>query len=248
LKRVQFRFYAELNDLLPRSDRFSTLDFDFHVAPSVKDAIESFGVPHAEVDLIIVQGESVDLSYRLRDGDLVSVFPMFESIDIQSLTGVRAEPLRETRFVVDENLGALARYLRLLGFDVVYEAGTSDGDLARISSRDRRVLLTRDIGLLKRNEVTHGYFVRGTDPPAQTVEVVRRFDLVGALRPLQRCSVCNASLKPATRAQVADRVPEGTLTHASDFRTCPTCERVYWRGAHYPRIADLIERVRREAG
>jgi uncharacterized protein with PIN domain len=248
LKRARFRFYAELNDFLPRSDRPSTLDRDFDVAPSVKDAIESFGIPHTEVDLIVVNGESVDLSYRLRDGDMISVFPMFESIDIESLTKVRAEPLRETRFVADENLGALARYLRLLGFDVVYEPGTSDGDLAGISSDERRVLLTRDVGLLKRSEVTHGYFVRGTDPPAQTVEVVRRFDLVGALRPLQRCSVCNERLMPATRSQVSDRVPAGTLDHTSEFRTCPACDRVYWRGAHYPRIAGLIDRVRREAG
>jgi uncharacterized protein len=248
LKRARFRFYAELNDFLPRSDRFTTLDRDFHVAPSVKDAIESFGVPHAEVDLIIADGESVDLTYRLRDGDLISVFPMFESVDIESLTKVRAEPLRETRFVVDDNLGALARYLRLLGFDVVYEAGTSDGDLAGISSSQRRVLLTRDVGLLKRREVTHGYFVRATDPSAQTVEVVRRFDLVGALRPLQRCSVCNEMLLSATKAQVSDRVPSGTFERASDFRTCPACDRVYWKGAHYPRIAGLIDRVRREAG
>jgi uncharacterized protein len=248
LKRARFRFYAELNDFLPRSNRFTALDRDFHVAPSVKDAIESFGVPHSEVDLIIVDGESVDLSYRLRDGDLISVFPMFESIDIASLTKVREETLRETRFVVDDNLGALARYLRLLGFDVAYESGSADADLAGLSKRERRVLLTRDVGLLKRSEITHGYFVRATDPPAQTVEVVRRFDLVRALRPLRRCSVCNEMLSPATRAQVSDRVPSGTLNHASDFRICPGCDRVYWKGAHFPRIAGLIDRVRREAG
>lgn len=247
MKRARFRFYAELNDFLPRSDRYSTLDRHFYVAPSVKDAIESFGVPHAEVDLIVANGDSVDLSYRLNDGDLVGVYPMFESIDIGSLTKVRAEPLRETSFVVDENLGSLARNLRLLGFDVAYEPGTSDGDLARISSQQRRVLLTRDVGLLKRSEITHGYFVRATDPSTQTIEVVRRFDLAGALRPLERCSICNVPLRPETREDVSDRVPAGTMLHASDFRSCPGCGRVYWRGAHYERIAGLIERVRREA-
>lgn len=188
MKHSHFRFYAELNDFLPYSERFSTLDRDFHITPSVKHSIESFGVPPAEVDLVVANGESVDLSYRLRDGDLISVYPMFESIDVGSTTKVRAESLRETSFVVDENLGTLARYLRLLGFEVVCEPGTSDGDLARISRRQRSVLLTRDIGLLKRNEITHGYVVRSTDPLSQTVEVVRRFDLVGALRPLERAS------------------------------------------------------------
>jgi uncharacterized protein with PIN domain len=247
VKRAQFRFYAELNDFLPRSDRFSTLNKDFHVAPSVKDAIESFGVPHAEVDLVVANGGSVDLSYRVRDGDFVGVYPMFESIDIASVTKVRAEPLRETSFVVDENLGALARYLRLLGFDVIYERGSSDSELASISRRQKRVLLTRDLGLLKRSEITHGYFVRATDPPTQTVEVVRRFDLVGALRPLERCTLCNARLRPEARADIEERVPRGTMAHASDFRSCPVCGRLYWRGAHYPRIAGLIERVRNEA-
>lgn len=248
MKRVRFRFYAELNDFLPRPDRYSTLDRDFHVAPSVKDAIESFGVPHSEVDLIIANGESVDLSYRVRDGDLVSVYPMFESVDIGPVARVRPEPLRVTRFVVDENLGGLARYLRLLGFDVVYEPGTSDAELARISSSHERVLLTRDVGLLKRSEITHGYFVRATDPSAQAVEVVRRFDLVEGLRPLERCTTCNERLRPEAKEDVEDRVPRGTLAHGSDFRSCPACGRLFWRGAHYPRIATLIERVRSEAG
>lgn len=245
---MRFRFYAELNDFLPGPDRHSTLHRDFHVAPSVKDAIESFGVPHSEVDLIVANGESVDLSYRVRDGDLVSVYPMFESVDIGPLARVRPEPLRVTSFVVDENLGGLARYLRLLGFDVVYEPGSSDGDLARISSKESRVLLTRDVGLLKRSEITHGYFVRATDPSTQTVEVIRRFDLVEALRPLERCTICNEPLRSEAIEDVEQRLPRGTMAHGSDFRSCPTCGRLYWRGAHYPRIASLIERVRTEAG
>jgi uncharacterized protein with PIN domain len=247
LKRASFRFYAELNDFLPDAARGSTLSLTFHVPPSVKDAIESFGVPHTEVDLVVAGGESVDLSYRLRDGELVSVYPMFESLDIRAATRVRALPLRETRFVVDENLGALARYLRLLGLDVAYDPGTSDPDLARISNRERRVLLTRDVGLLKRSEVTHGYFVRATDPKEQTVEVVRRFDLVGSLQPLERCTHCNAQLKREKTEGIEGRVPPGTLERGRDFRSCPACRRIYWRGAHYPRIAALIERVKSEA-
>ena len=247
MKQASFRFYAELNDFLPESDRGSTLPLTFHVAPSVKDAIESFGVPHTEVDLVVAGGESVDLSHRVRDGELVSVYPMFESLDVRGATRVRAEPLRDTRFVVDENLGALARYLRLLGLDVRYDPGTSDPELARISSRERRVLLTRDVGLLKRSEITHGYFVRATDPRDQTVEVVRRFDLVGLLRPLERCTLCNARLKRENIEDVQGLVPPGTLERGRDFRSCPACGRIYWRGAHYPRIAALIEQVKSEA-
>ena len=196
MKRVEVRFYAELNDFLPlwRRKRPTTCDFD--VSGSVKDMIEALGVPHTEVDLILANNESVDFSYRIQDGDKISVYPVFESIDISSLVRLRPVPLREVRFIADVHLGRLAAYLRMVGFDTLYQDDYQDEELARISSGERRTLLTRDRGLLKRNVITRGYCVRATNPREQLVEVLRRFDLLRAMTPFRRCVHCNAVLQP----------------------------------------------------
>lgn len=243
MSHARFRFYAELNDFLPEEKRYRTLDFLFDVAPAVKDAIESFGVPHTEVDLIIANGESVDFTYHVRDGDLISVYPVFESIDISPIVKVRPLPLREPRFVLDTHLGRLARYLRGLGFDVVYHNHCDDETLAHISREEGRILLTRDRGLLKRRLVTHGYWVRATQPRDQLVEVIRRFDLGNAARPFTRCPRCNGLLRSATREEVRDKVPARVLNMFEEFRVCTACGQPYWAGSHYRRMQDFFRRA-----
>ena len=120
MHKATFRFYEELNDFLPKEKRKKRFEHNFIDRASVKDVIESFGVPHTEVDLIIVNGESKNFSYIINDGDDISVYPVFESIDISNLQKLRPEPLREPKFILDVHLGTLARYLRMLGFDTNY--------------------------------------------------------------------------------------------------------------------------------
>ena len=158
--------------------------------------IEGIGVPHAEVDLILVNGESSDFTRLIRNGDRVAVYPVFESIDITPVLRLRPQPLRETKFVLDVHLGRLAGYLRMLGFDAVYSNCASDLELVRISSQQRRILLARDRGVLKHSAVTHGYWLRETDSRRQAAEIVRRFDLAQALRPLTRCMSTSRSKQP----------------------------------------------------
>jgi uncharacterized protein with PIN domain len=162
--------------------------------------IESLGVPHGEVDLILVNGESVDFSALLPDGARVSVYPVFEAIDIGPIARVRPEPLRETRFVLDVHLGRLAAYLRLLGFDASWRNDYGDAILVQLSGAERRILLTRDRELLKRSSVTHGYWIRETQPSKQLVEVVRRFDLFRSAAPFRRCLRCNHLLEEVDKA------------------------------------------------
>jgi uncharacterized protein with PIN domain len=240
---VRFRFYAELNDFLPVDLRFETVEREFLVPPTVKDAIEGLGVPHTEIDLIVVDGRSVDFAHVVGDGNLISVYPMFESFDISPVIRLRPEPLRDTRFVVDANLGQLARYLRLLGFDSLYRNDFEDREIATISVRERRVLLTRDVEVLKRREVTHGYFVRRDVPRLQVVEVVERFDLFDGVAPLTRCANCNGELISVRKEEIAHRLEAGTLAGYDDFRMCTGCERIYWRGAHHARITELVDEV-----
>jgi uncharacterized protein with PIN domain len=243
LKQAWFRFYAELNDFLPTAKRQVAFAHSFKGRVSVKHLIEALGVPHPEVDLVLVNGKSVDFSYLVLDGDRISVYPVFESMDITPLARVRPQPLREPRFVLDTHLGRLAAYLRMLGFDTVYRNDFSDEELAQVCSRERRILLTRDRGLLKRNEVTHGYCVRGTNARHQLAEVLRRFDLFDTVAPFTRCIRCNGALQPISKEEISRRLQPNTRLYYDEFRRCQSCDRIYWKGSHYQRMQQFIQSV-----
>lgn len=238
-RHATFRFYAELNDLLPRARRFVDFVHEFHGSPSVKDVVEALGVPHTEVEAILVNGAPRGFEYRLQDGDRVSVYPMFEALDVGPEVRVRAAPLREPRFALDVHLGKLAAYLRLLGFDALYDRRLDDPQLARLSASEQRILLTRDRQLLKRNEVTHAHLVRSLDPGVQCVELIRRFDLAGLAAPFSRCLRCNALLSRVPIGEVAGRVPAWVAACAGEVTWCRACDRLYWRGTHYDRLERL---------
>ena len=243
MKQASLRFYAELNDFLPNERRMTDIAYSFHVSSSVRDLIESLGVPHTEIDLILANGESVGFDYAVRDGDRISVYPVFEALDIGPLARVRPEPLRNPRFVVDVHLGRLAAYLRMMGFDALYRNDASDEDLARTASEEERILLTRDRGLLKRSAVTRGYFVREIRPRPQLAEVLERFELARLAAPFTRCLSCNGPLERTAKEAVEERLPAGVRERYSEFLECPLCRRVYWRGTHYERMRGLVERM-----
>jgi uncharacterized protein with PIN domain len=242
-KRATFRFYAELNDFLPRERRYRAIERVFELDASVKDMIEALGIPHTEVDLIVVNGRSVDFVHRVRDGDRIAAYPVFESFDISPIVRVRPEPLREPRFVLDGHLGQLARLMRLVGFDTAYRNDFTDHELARVSAGEGRVLLTRDVGLLKRSVITHGYFVRSTDSRDQLIEILRRFDLARLVRPFERCMRCNGTLEEVDVSEVRDGLQPDTLRYYDEFRRCDSCGQVYWKGSHYTRLVELVEKV-----
>lgn len=241
--QARFRFYAELNDFLPPEKRAAAFDCAFNGKQTVKHLIESLGVPHTEVDLVLVNGESVDFTRIIQDGDYVSVYPVFEALDIASVTRARPRPLREVRFILDAHLGRLAAYLRMLGFDTLYRNDYGDEELARLSGNEHRILLTRDRGLLKRSAVTHGYCVREAHARRQLAEVAERFDLAGCAAPFTRCLVCNERLRQVPKESVADRIPPVSRAHYHDIRECPRCRRVFWDGSHYRRMQRIVEQV-----
>jgi uncharacterized protein with PIN domain len=243
MSSAHLRFYAELNDFLSHSRRQVTFVHAFATPLSVKDLIESLGVPHTEVDLILVNGESKDFVYQVKDKDRVSVYPVFESMDIRPLLHLHPQPLRETKFVLDVHLGRLAAYLRMLGFDSLYSNNAPDEELARVSFRQKRILLTRDRGLLKRSLVTHGYWVREIRPRQQLLEILRRFDLFGSIQAFQRCLRCNSQLKPIDKQLIVERLPLHTRQTREEFQRCPECDRIYWKGSHYERMMTFLERL-----
>ena len=217
---ARFRFYEELNDFLAPALRKCEFPYAFTGTPSVKDAIEAIGVPHTEVDLVLIDGESVDFTRRLTGGERVAVYPVFECLDIAPVTRLRALPLRRTWFVLDVHLGKLARYLRLLGFDPVYRTDYDDATMIRLSLDEQRIILTRDRGVLKHAAVTHGYWVRSTVPRQQLGEVVRVFDLGGNTRPFSRCMLCNGELRRVAKDALVDLLPPRVRMYFDDFAQC----------------------------
>lgn len=245
-RSATFRFYEELNDFLPPDRRRVAFDFGFKGTPSVKDTVEAIGVPHTEVDVILVDGESVGFDFLLRGGERVAVYPVFERLDVAALTRLRPKPLREPRFILDVHLGRLARYLRLLGFDATYDATRDDAAIVTIATTQRRIILTRDKGLLKRKAVTHGYWLRNTNPRRQLVEVVDALDLSGLVRAFSRCMVCNAGLETVDEEDVSDLLPAGVRGRFDHLACCPGCGRVYWPGSHYDRMLELLGSLLRD--
>lgn len=243
MPQVFFRFYAELNDLLPENRRQVTFAQDFQGRVTVKHLIESLGVSHAEVDLILVDGRSVDFDHIVSEDERISVYPMFESVDVGPLTRLRPKPLRDTRFVLDTHLGQLATYLRLLGFDTLYSNDYQDEELAMVSKRERRILLTKDRGLLKRKIVSHGYCVREIDPELQMLEVVERFDLRERITPFERCLRCNGLTEPVDKSEIVERLPKNTRRYYDEFRICQLCRQIYWKGSHYRRMCAFLKRT-----
>jgi uncharacterized protein len=237
---IRLRFYEELNDFLEPALRKKEISYCLDRRTSVKDLIEAFGVPHTEVELVLVNGASVDFSHIVRDRDRISVYPMFESLDIKPVLKLRPEVMRSPRFVVDANLGRLTRYLRLLGFDCLYRNDYTDAVVARIASEDHRIVLTRDRVLLRRKIITHGYFVRETIPRRQVVEVLERFDLRRLIAPFTRCIRCNGELEPADKSSIEYRLEPLTRKFYDEFRICGHCHQIYWRGSHHLRAQQLI--------
>lgn len=236
-----FRFYAELNDFLLPERRYQPFVHSVPESGTIKHIVESFGVPHTEIDLILVNGEPVDFSHQLSDGDLVSVYPVFESMDIRPAGRLRPEPLRHLTFVLDGHLGRLTAFLRMLGFDCWYRNTADDELLASISQSENRVLLTRDVGLLKRSAVTRGYFVRNTNVRMQLKEIVTRFDLLSLIKPFSRCLECNAELRKVEKEAVLHRLEPLTREHYHEFSLCPSCDRIYWKGSHHQRMLGVID-------
>ncbi len=241
--RLTLRFYAELNGFLAPSLRGAPVTADVSPTATIKDVIESRGVPHTEVDLILASGEPVDFAYRGRDGERIAAYPPFRGLDLGTLPRLRPPPPAAGRFVLDVHLGALATLLRLLGFDALYRNDYDDPALAAAACDEGRILLTRDRGLLMRRTVTHGYHVWETDPERQAAAVLHRFRLFDAVAPFRRCLRCNGRLAPVPKAEVLDHLPPLTRRYYDDFVRCAGCRRVYWKGAHFRRMERVVARL-----
>jgi len=237
------RFYAELNDFLPAQRRQRDWTLAFEPPAPARHLIETCGVPHTEVELILREGASIGLETPVGDGDRLAVYPMFESCDVRPLLRLRPRPLRRLRFLADAHLGALARRLRMLGFDTVWHNDLGDGPLARLAVVEHRILLTRDRQLLMRQELTHGCYLRSGSSRRQLDELVRRLDLCAEIAPFTRCMACNETLMVVDPAAVQSEVPPAVYRRHQEYWRCQGCARLYWKGTHWEAMRRELEGI-----
>lgn len=237
---VDLRLYGELGDLVAGASG-GTVTCRVALPASVGEVIRSAGVPVGEVHLVLVDGVPVGLDHRVAAGDRVAVYPRFRTLEAPGLDGPAGG---QPRFVLDVHLGKLARHLRLLGFDVDYRNDYDDDELAAVSAREGRYLLTRDTGLLARSAVRDGYLVRADDPDEQVVEVVLAFRLCDRLDPFGRCLHCNGWLEEVDKQEILHRLEPKTRRYYQQFRRCTGCDRIYWRGSHTERLGAVVGAVR----
>jgi uncharacterized protein with PIN domain len=248
MSHAYFRFFGPLNDFLPKHQRQRVISVALNGVTAVKHTIESLGVPHPEIELILANQQPVDFSYLVQSGDHVDVHGVIP-VNGKPQRGMLRAPLAPPlRFVLDTHLGQLATYLRLLGFDALYRNDYDDAELAQISQVEQRVLLTRDRGLLKRKNVIYGYCVRASDPRRQIIDVLRRYQLAGEIRAWRRCLRCNGVLAPADKAQIWERLAPKTRLHYDEFHRCQSCGQIYWQGSHYAAMQKFVESVVQEIG
>lgn len=233
-----FKLHGELNDFLPVQHKHRTVQYEFEGNPSVKDCIEAIGVPHTEVDLIVVNRGSVGFDYHLVDGDQTSVYSVLNGIDISPRVNLRDKP--EPLFIVDVNLGKLAKLLRMCGFDAIYSNKYNDHDVARLAESENRIVLTRDRRLLRQSIITHGYWVRSTLAYEQIKEVLRRFGLHPFVKPFNRCLECNGLIKPVEKNEILGSLETKTKRFFDEFYKCIDCHKIYWKGSHYDHMNQFL--------
>jgi len=238
-----FRFYEELNDFLPKHRRKTTFEAGFKGKRSIKDMIESLGVPHTEIDLILVNGKSVDFNYIIQDGDRISVYPVFESLNITNVTLLRKVPLRGHKYIADVNLGNIVKYMRVLGFDLYYDPLLSTRKIIEISKRENRIILTKSKKLLKFKDVTHGIFIRPGTAKEQIRRIIEYLDIKDNIKPFSRCLRCNTLLKSVAKEKILDRIPPKTKKFCDEYVQCQSCDKIYWKGTHFINMEKIVRQI-----
>jgi uncharacterized protein with PIN domain len=243
MNQVRFRFYEELNDYLPEELRKGWIESSAAPGTSVGEKISSYGIPLDEIDLILVNQQSESFDYILRQGDRISVYPVFESFDISEVSKLREKPLRELAFVCDVHLGRLCKYLRMLGFDTSYSNDYTPRQIIKISNKEKRIILSRSIQLIRHKEITHAYWIRSAEPLEQLKDLINVLDILKWAQPFTRCLHCNNILETVDKEDIIDRLEERTAKYYNEFFRCTVCDRIYWKGSHYESMLAFIHQI-----
>ena len=241
---ISFTFHDHLKKLLHHELREPvSFEHGLQRKASIKDVVESLGVPHPVIGTLTVNHREVDFDYILQDGDTVVVAPLRPPLDPFTPSVLRPVPLTRLGFVADVNVGRLALLLRMFGFDTIYENNLRDERLAAISHRENRILLSRDTTLLRRKIVMHAYLLQSQVPEEQAKEVIELYGLANQVKPLSRCIPCNGRLVPIAKEKIIDRLEPLTKKYYDSFHICEDCDKIYWPGSHQQQIVVAINRI-----
>lgn len=243
MSSASFTFHGSLNYFLPRAQRNTRINHRFKWRASIKDMIESLGPPHPEVGTLVVNQQAVNFDYIVQPGDVIDVYDCEGCVDLPRQVLLRPAFPGRPRFVLDTHLGRLASYLRMMGFDTLYRNDYPDDELAYVSNMEERILLSRDIGLLKRSLVVYGYFIRATNPRRRVTEVMERYDLRAMMQPFKHCMKCNGTLNRVEKSSVLAEISTTTAEHYNVFHRCSNCDRVYWKGSHYAKMQHFLDEL-----
>ena len=239
---VRLNLHGDLDFFVRSESRGQRIERSLREKTSVKDVIESCGVPHPEVGLIFVSGQSVDFHYTLGAAADIELYPV--GAEFPGFKEQRLQATSASSFVADGHLGKLVRNLRLLGFNVAYDPKADDPQLLRVMERENRALLTRDRRLLMHAIVEIGYYPRSQNADEQTVEVIRRFNLLDSIAPFTRCIRCNGPLRNVSKAEIVERLEPLTNIYYEQFQRCTDCEQIYWPGSHFSKLQKRLEKIR----
>jgi uncharacterized protein with PIN domain/sulfur carrier protein ThiS len=240
---VSVRCYAELNDFLSPEQRFVTFPLVLPQGISVEALLEEIGITPQVIDLVLVNGNSVGMLHKLAKNDRVTLYPVFESFDIASITKLQNSPLRRPRFILDVHLGKLAHYLRMFGFDTLYQNDYTNYMLCTLSVKEHRILLSKNHTLVKNESITHAHLVKNENSRAQLVEVFELLDLYSLSTPFTRCIDCNSMLQQIDKHSILSRIPQSVIDWCDDYLLCPGCNRIYWKGSHYQHMNKFVQHI-----
>jgi hypothetical protein len=238
-----YHFHGDLTNLLRRRWRGATpIIQPVTRSASIKDVIESFGVPHAEVGRILCDGLPVKFSRPVAAGQRYDIHPLPVPWEVTQPTLLRPHPLQGLLFVVDINAGRLARYLRMAGFDTWYDSSWDDAKILQALEVEPRLLLTRNLDLLKRKQVEFGRYIRAESPVAQMREVFDVFGVTEPVRSFSRCLECNTVLLPVPKQDILHRLEPLTRRYVDSFSICDRCDKIYWEGSHVAGMERMLAR------
>lgn len=237
MKNIELCFDPELADFFRIESR---IRYPLHRRASIKDIIEALGVPHTEVGEILVDDRPESFNLIPGTGQKINVRAVQAPFDISQHGLLRRRSFKTMRFLVDVNVGKLAYMLRMLGYDALFESTLKDKEIALLAHDQKRVVLSRDRGLLKQSLIEYGRLVRSQEPDRQLREITRLFGL-NCRKMFSRCLSCNHLLKNVEKKQIAHRLEPKTKKYFSRFSMCPGCDRIYWPGSHWEKMNDLVK-------
>lgn len=235
-KGIHLHLHGDLVNFLKPNLRFLDLAIELKGTPTIKHLVESLRIPHTEIGSVRVNGKWEELNFIPAIGAVIDVFPM-SGISEKNEPAVPTDLCKH--FLLDNHLGKLAVYLRILGQDVDYRNDYQDAQLVEIAFQESKTLLTRDRGLLMHKKIEDGLLIRSMNPGEQLVEVYQRYGF--QIHLLSRCLRCNSSLQVVDKAVILDRLQPLTRKYFNEFRLCPNCDQIFWKGSHYLNMLAMMK-------